>query len=75
MERAGALIRTARTAGGIALSILLAPRTNTPFARWGEAAQSWAAISAASRVLGRLAVTFTDSHRHTPQYQEAAAEA
>ncbi|MBU6333654.1 MAG: hydrogenase [Chloroflexi bacterium] len=60
---------------GTALSILLALRANTSFARWSEAAQSWAAISAASRVLGRLAVTFTDSHRHTPQYQEAAAEA
>lgn len=60
---------------GTALSIVLALRANTSFARWGEAAQSWAAITAASRVFGRLVVTFTDSHRHTPQYQAAAAEA
>jgi putative membrane protein len=60
---------------GTALSIFLAFRANTSFARWGEAAQSWAAIGAASRILGRLVVTFTDSHRHTPQYKEAAAEA
>lgn len=60
---------------GTALSIVLALRANTSFVRWGEAAQSWAAITAASRVFGRLVVTFTDSHRHTPQYQAAAAEA
>lgn len=60
---------------GTALSIVLALRANTSFTRWGEAAQSWAAITAASRVFGRLVVTFVDSHRHTPQYQAAAAEA
>lgn len=60
---------------GTALSIFLAFRANTSFARWGEAAQSWAAISAASRIFGRLVVTFTDAHRHTPQYREDAAEA
>lgn len=60
---------------GTALSIFLAFRANTSFARWGEAAQSWAAIGAASRIFGRLVVTFTDSHRHTPQYQQEAAEA
>jgi ion channel-forming bestrophin family protein len=60
---------------GTALSIFLAFRANTSFVRWGEAAQSWAAIGAASRILGRLLVTFTDSHRHTPQYKEEVAEA
>lgn len=60
---------------GTALSIFLAFRANTSFARWGEAAQAWAAITAASRVLGRLVVTFTDSHRHTPQYKQEIAEA
>ncbi|HNP70896.1 MAG TPA: bestrophin family ion channel [Kouleothrix sp.] len=60
---------------GAALSIFLAFRANTSFARWGEAAQAWAAITAASRVFGRLVVTFTDSHRHTPQYKEELAEA
>jgi len=60
---------------GTALSIFLAFRANTSFMRWGEAAQTWAAITGASRVFGRLVVTFTDSHRHTPQYQPEAAEA
>ncbi|MDZ4717607.1 MAG: bestrophin family ion channel [Roseiflexaceae bacterium] len=60
---------------GTALSIFLAFRANTSFARWGEAAQTWAAISAASRIFGRLVVTFTDSHRHMPQYNEEIAEA
>jgi ion channel-forming bestrophin family protein len=60
---------------GTALSIFLAFRANTSFARWGEAAQSWAAISAASRIFARLVVTFTDSHQHTPQYQAEIAEA
>jgi putative membrane protein len=60
---------------GTALSIFLAFRANTSFARWGEAAQSWTAITTASRVFGRLVVTFTDSHRHTPQYNPDTAEA
>lgn len=60
---------------GTALSIFLAFRANTAFARWGEAAQTWAAISAASRIFARLVITFTDSHRHTPQYREEVAEA
>lgn len=29
---------------------------------------------AASRILGRLVVTFTDSHRHTPRYREVEAD-
>lgn len=60
---------------GTALSIFLAFRANSSFARWAEAAQAWAAITAASRIFGRLVVTFTDSHRHTPQYRPEAAEA
>jgi putative membrane protein len=60
---------------GTALSIFLAFRANTSFARWAEAAQSWAAIGAASRTFGRLVVTFVDAHRHTPQYQAGPAEA
>ena len=60
---------------GTALSIFLAFRANISFARWGEAAQAWATITAASRIFGRLVVTFTDSHQHTPQYNEERAEA
>lgn len=60
---------------GTALSIFLAFRNNTAFSRWGEASQAWTAISAASRTIARLLVTFTDAHKHTPQYQAEPAEA
>jgi len=60
---------------GTALALFLAFRNNTAFGRWGEASQAWAAITAASRTLARLIVTFTDSHAHTPQYNAAAADA
>ncbi|HAJ35806.1 MAG TPA: hydrogenase [Chloroflexi bacterium] len=59
---------------GTALALFLAFRNNTAFGRWGEASQAWAAITAASRTLARLIVTFTDAHAHTPQYNAAAAE-
>jgi putative membrane protein len=60
---------------GTALALFLAFRNNTAFGRWGEASQAWAAITAASRTFARLIVTFTDAHRHTPQYQAEPAEA
>ena len=60
---------------GSALSIFLAFRANSSFARWGEAAQTWAAISASSRIFARLVVTFVDSHAHTPQYNAERAAA
>ena len=60
---------------GTALALFLAFRNTTAFGRWGEASQAWAAITAASRTLARLIVTFTDSHAHTPQYNAAAADA
>jgi putative membrane protein len=60
---------------GTALAIFLAFRNNTAFGRWGEASQAWAAITAASRTFARLIVTFTDAHRHTPQYRAETAEA
>lgn len=59
---------------GTALALFLAFRNNTALGRWGEASQAWAAITAASRTLARLIVTFTDSHAHTPQYNAIAAE-
>jgi putative membrane protein len=60
---------------GTALAIFLAFRNNTAFGRWGEASQAWAAITAASRTFARLIVTFTDAHRHTPQYRAEQTEA
>lgn len=60
---------------GAALAIFLAFRNNTAFARWSEAAQLWYNIVNQVRILTRLTITFVDSHRHTPQYQAAVAEA
>jgi putative membrane protein len=60
---------------GTALALFLAFRNNTAFGRWGEASQAWTAITAASRTFARLIVTFTEAHRHTPQYQAEPAAA
>lgn len=60
---------------GTALAIFLAFRASSAFARWNEAAQAWANIVNSSRILGRLIVTFTDSHAHTPAYDEGRAAA
>ncbi|GIK72479.1 MAG: hypothetical protein BroJett021_14670 [Chloroflexota bacterium] len=60
---------------GTALALFLAFRNNMAFGRWGEASQAWAAITAASRTLARLIVTFTDSHAHTSPYNADAAAA
>jgi putative membrane protein len=60
---------------GAALAIFLAFRNNTSFTRWGEAAQLWASIINQCRILGRLIITFIDSHRHTSLYKAEVAEA
>lgn len=59
---------------GTALSIFLAFRANTAFARWGEASQTWAGIINSSRVFVRLVITFTDAHRQSAQYDKGRAE-
>lgn len=59
---------------GTALAIFLAFRNNTSFARWGEASQQWSNITSYSRIFARLIITFVDSHRHTPQYNEETAQ-
>ena len=60
---------------GGALAIFLGFRNSAAYARWGEAAQLWAAISNYSRIFARLIVTFVESHNHTPQYDSAQAKA
>jgi ion channel-forming bestrophin family protein len=60
---------------GTALSIFLAFRANTSFARWGEAAQLWANIISSSRIFARLICTFVDSHSHTSNYNAEYADA
>lgn len=59
---------------GTALAIFLAFRNNASAARWNEGAALWAGISSYSRVFARLIVTFTASHRHTPQFDAVRAE-
>ncbi len=60
---------------GSALAIFLAFRNNSSYGRWWEARTLWGGIVNSSRVLARLVVTFTDSHRHQGQYDAGRSEA
>ena len=60
---------------GSALAIFVAFRNQSAYARWWEARTLWSSILGASRVLGRLIITFADSHAHQPQYNAARSEA
>lgn len=60
---------------GTALAIFLGFRGSAAYARWGEAAQLWASITNTSRVFARLVITFVESHKHTPIYNESDARA
>lgn len=51
-----------------ALAIFIAFRNNSSYGRWWEARTAWGGIVNASRVLGRLVITFADSHAHQPNY-------
>lgn len=51
-----------------ALAIFIAFRNNSSYGRWWEARTVWGGIVNASRVLGRLVITFADSHAHQPNY-------
>lgn len=59
---------------GSALAIFVAFRNQSAYARWWEARTLWSSILGASRVLGRLIITFTDSHAHQTQYDRARSE-
>jgi putative membrane protein len=59
---------------GSALAIFIAFRNNTAYDRWWEARTLWGSIINASRVFGRLVITFTDSHAHQPQYDKVRSE-
>jgi putative membrane protein len=63
---------------GAALSILLAFRTNSAYARWWEARTLWGALVNSSRSLARQAISFTEhsaeqSTEHNPEGQMAAS--
>lgn len=53
---------------GSALAIFVAFRNQSAYGRWWEARQLWGGIVNSSRVLARLVITFSDSHRHQPNY-------
>lgn len=60
---------------GSALAIFIAFRNNSSYQRWWEARSFWGGIVNSSRVLARLVVTFTDSHRHQPNFDESRSQA
>jgi ion channel-forming bestrophin family protein len=60
---------------GLALAIFLGFRNNAAYARWNEATVMWSTISSNSRTMGRLVVTLTQAHNHTPSYNTEAASA
>ncbi|MDX2134522.1 MAG: bestrophin family ion channel [Saprospiraceae bacterium] len=59
---------------GSALAIFLAFRNNSAYNRWWEARTIWGGIVNSSRVLARLIITFTDSHSHQANYDQAGSE-
>ena len=60
---------------GSALAIFVAFRNNSAYGRWWEARQHWAGIVNSSRVLARLIITFTDSHKNQENYEAGRSEA
>ncbi len=60
---------------GSALAIFIAFRNSSSYARWWEARQVWGGIVNSSRVIGRLIITFTDSHQHHDNYDQSRSEA
>ncbi len=59
---------------GSALAIFIAFRNNSSYGRWWEARTAWSSILGASRILGRLIITFTDSHSHQQNYDPVRSE-
>lgn len=59
---------------GSALAIFIAFRNNNAYSRWWEARTLWGGIINSSRILARLIITFTDSHRHQQGYNQARSE-
>lgn len=60
---------------GTALSIFLAFRTNSAYARWNQAAQAVGTMQNASRVFVRLIKTVTDGHSVLPNYDKKRSDA
>lgn len=59
---------------GSALAIFVAFRNNSAYGRWWEARTLWGGIVNSSRVFARLTITFTDSHAHQDNYDQARSE-
>lgn len=59
---------------GSALAIFIAFRNNSSYGRWWEARTAWSNIMGSARILGRLIITFTDSHAHQQNYDRERSE-
>lgn len=59
---------------GSALAIFIAFRNNSSYSRWWEARTLWGGIINSSRVLGRLIITFADSHAQQANYDRSRSE-
>lgn len=60
---------------GSALAIFIAFRNNSAYSRWWEARTLWGSIINASRIMARLVITFTDSHAHQANFDQARSDA
>jgi putative membrane protein len=60
---------------GSALAIFIAFRNNNAYNRWWEARNLWGNILNSSRVLGRLVITFAESHSHQPNFDAQRSRA
>lgn len=60
---------------GSALAIFIAFRNNNAYNRWWEARNLWGNILNSSRVLGRLVITFSESHSQQPNYDAERSRA
>ncbi len=59
---------------GSALAIFVAFRNQSSYSRWWEARTLWQGIVTHTRILARLVITFTDSHKNQPQYDHSRSE-
>lgn len=59
---------------GSALAIFIAFRNNNSYGRWWEARSLWGGITNSSRVLGRLVITFSESHSKQPNFDLQRSE-
>ncbi len=59
---------------GSALAIFIAFRNNAAYSRWWEARSQWSSILNSSRILARIVITFTDSHKNNKESSKEKSE-